>query len=115
MKRRLWPWFVAGFLATFVGIALLKSVYVMVPSGEAVARVKLWRYYLHEWPKTFAVRTWTLGPETVNHDALLPLTISHIAVSVVVGAVVMAVIWGLSRGSCKTVKPVADMDSKVSS
>ena len=100
MKKFLWPWFFVGFLITFVGFALLKTVHYMLRSGDAVAATKLWRFYLNEIPKSFEMQT--LGPATVNIDALPRLALSHGVASIIGGLIFAVVAWWLIRWRSKT-------------
>src|SRR5262249_4162220 len=45
-RRRLWIWFVAGFLLVFLGMSFTVTMYAMAPSGDAVMACKLWQYYI---------------------------------------------------------------------
>lgn len=89
MKRSLWPWFISGFLTTFIGLALFKTVYFMAPSGQAVIRTRLWRFYVIEAPDFFSSPTQALGPATVNAEAFLNFSCVHLGVSVVGGTAVL--------------------------
>lgn len=83
VKQQCWPWFFAGFLVTFVALALFKTVHWMRPQGDAVVAMKLWQLYQLEWPRIGEPQA--LGPATVNQQALMQLTLTHLAVSTVVG------------------------------
>jgi hypothetical protein len=95
MKRKLWPWFMVGFAATFCVLAVVLKSYVMLPSGAAATRVSLWRYYLNELPRIFG--TQTLGPASANQDGLIITTLQHCGLAAIGGLVVLAVAWKLQR------------------
>jgi hypothetical protein len=95
--RCIWLWFLCGFVATFCLLAALLNAYVMLPSGTAVARVKLWQYYLNEWPRALSPRPTMLRPESSSGGALLTNTLEHLAVAVIGGVIVAAVAWWVQR------------------
>ncbi len=101
MKRRLWPWFVIGFLIAFTILAMTLTLYTMLPSGQGVTRTKLWRFYLAEWPRALSAQP--LGPANSNQDSLLSVTFQHVALSTVGGIVALASGWALRRRSLKTI------------
>ncbi len=97
MARRLWPWFLCGFLATFVLLAVVLTVYVMLPTGQSVTMVKLWRYYFNEWPQ--AIGGSTLGPASSNQEGLMSTTAQHVSLSLLGGAALSAIGWWVQRRS----------------
>ena len=96
IRQFLWPWFVVGVFFTFVGIAYLKTVHYMHPSGDAIGTTKLWRFYLMEIPTSLEMKT--LGPATVNGDALPLFVLSHV-VALIIGGLIVAVVarWIVRR------------------
>ena len=94
-RRGLWLWFVAGFLFVFVGMALVVNMYWMDPSGEFIARGKLWQYYLVEIGR--ATSTQSLGPATGSTSAALSTVFQHVLISAVGGAVLLGIGWGVRR------------------
>jgi hypothetical protein len=75
------------------------NVFVMLPSGQGATSVKLWRYYVNEWPQAFSSHA--LGPASVNQNNLPRMTLEHLALSAVGGAVVLAVAWAVRRSMTK--------------
>jgi hypothetical protein len=101
MRRRIWLCFLCGFVATFCLLAASITRYAMLPSGEGVAPVKLWRFYVNEWPRFFAARP--VAAASANQDALLTVTLQHIALSTVGGLAAAAAAVGLQRRARKVV------------
>ena len=95
MKRKLWPWFLVGFAATFFLLATLVKSYVMLPSGAGVTRVALWRYYAAEWPRIFESQA--LGPATASQEGLFATTLQHLGLAVVGGLLLLTVARWIQR------------------
>ena len=51
---RRWPWFAAGFLVVFFGMAVTTTMYTMQPSGQSIEPCKLWKYYADQVRRAFA-------------------------------------------------------------
>jgi hypothetical protein len=95
-RRSLWPWFAAGFLLVFVGMTLVVNMYWMDPSGEFIARGKLWEYYLAEIRRaTNSPRT--LGPATGSTEAAVSTAFQHVLTSAVGGAILLGIGWGVRK------------------
>jgi hypothetical protein len=108
IRRFVWPWFVVGFVFTFVGIAFLKTVRYMHTSGEAIATTKLWRFYLMKMPTSTEMKT--LGPATVNGDVLPWFVLSHTVASIIGGLVIAVVArWTIRRQGAGGQPPVSDL------
>jgi hypothetical protein len=84
LPRRLWPWFVVGFLAVFFALSLTITVYVMRPSGDAVAQCKLWQYYI-------------LGMQFGGKSDVAVTALQHLLASAVGGFVLLGTAWGLGK------------------
>jgi hypothetical protein len=104
MNRRIGLWFACGFVATFCLLAMLLTKYTMLPSAKGVVAMKLWRYYLNEWPREFYSQA--MGPASANGGGLFSTTLQHLALSALGGAVVVSVAWWLQRRSIKRGGPV---------
>jgi hypothetical protein len=98
MKRRLWLWFVLGFVTTFCLVGGLYRMYFMLPSGEAVVSMKLWQYYRWAWPR-FELHSGPrpLGPATGTFPNVLVVLLQHIALSAIAGAITAAIAWWIMR------------------
>jgi len=93
-SRRLWPWFVVGFLGAFLAIAYFGSGYFLTHQG--VYRVPLGRYYALEWK-----RVWNgnQGEGPASGSALVAAKTfgEHVLLSGVGGTLLAAVGWSLSK------------------
>ena len=94
-RRRLWLWFLAGFVIVFVGAALIVTMYSMHPRGHAVIECKLWKYYVIEIPRF--VSPGKLGPATDSSSAVAIVALEHLLVSALGGAVMLGVGWVVNR------------------
>ncbi len=94
-RRRLWLWFVAGFLVVFVGATLIVTMHTMHPQGHAVMECKLWKYYAIEIPRLFSPRN--LGPAMDSSSAVVTVAFEHLLVSALGGAVMLGVGWVVNR------------------
>jgi len=101
-RRRLWPWFLAGFLIVFVGMSLTVNAYYMHPSGRAVVRTQLWDYYLVQLPRLFQAHN--LGPAT-GDSAVGTMLLQHLACSAGGGFAAMGLAWGVRRLKNGTPRP----------
>lgn len=95
MKRSVWLWFFVGGLVTFVGLAIVLKTFVMSPSGTALTRVPLWRYYMVEWPRVFDRQL--LGPASGDPAALLVVALQHLGLAAIGGAACAEVAWWVRR------------------
>ena len=95
-RRGLWLWFVAGFLLVFVGMALIVNMYWIDPSGQFIARGKLWQYYFAEIGRA-TTSTQSLGPMTGITSAAEWTAFEHVLISFVGGAVLLGIGWGVRR------------------
>jgi hypothetical protein len=93
--RRLWLWFVAGFLIVFVGMSAAVTTYYMHPSGQAVVQCKLWQYYVVQIPRMF--QTQNLGPATADSQATVTMLFQHLACSVMGGLGTLGIGWGIHK------------------
>jgi hypothetical protein len=94
-KRRLWHWFLAGFLIVFVGATLIVTMHTMHPQGHAVMECKLWKYYAIEIPRLFGPLN--LGPAMDSSSAVVTVALQHLFVSALGGAVMLGVGWVVNR------------------
>jgi hypothetical protein len=91
-KRRLWLWFVAGFLVVFIGMSFAITMHPMHPSGNAVIECKLWQYYLMEMQQMFSAYE-TYGPATGISAAFTTTVFEHLLCSAIGGAVMLGIGW----------------------
>ncbi len=89
-KSRLWLWFLAGFLLTF--IALLFVLSMDFYNGRAVSRTALWHYYFLEFQLAWN-STGHLGPTSDNSSAALTVVLQHILLSSVGGGMLLTAGW----------------------
>src|SRR5262245_34150027 len=87
--RRLWLWFVAGFLLVFVGMLLLVTMTAMHPSGQYAVQYPLWRYYAIGLPRLFGYSA--LGPASGGTSALMETGGFHLLFSAIGGGAAAAV------------------------
>jgi len=95
-EMRLLKWFLAGFLLVFVGLLFVLHGYSMLPSGEAVIRCKLWRYYLLEIERATSAPA-GLGPDSGSGAAALVVLGQHLAISALAGLVSGGVGFAMNR------------------
>jgi len=76
-------------------MSLSITMFVMHPSGQSVAEVKLWEYYLVEMSR-FSVGPRTLGPAT-GTSSLFTVASQHVLISAAGGAVMMGIGWVIRR------------------
>lgn len=95
-RRRLWLWFLVGFVVVFLALAMLYPMYSF--DGRAVHRTTLWRYYLLEMQQAWN-STGAIGPTSGNSAAGLTTFVIHVLISAVAGTGAMAVGWILQRRS----------------
>jgi hypothetical protein len=82
-RERLRLWFIAGFALVFVSLMFLQTFDVS-PAG--VVRRSLWQYYIIEIPRA-------IGPQLLGPGKWPVVALHHVALSVLGGAVGMAVGW----------------------
>jgi len=87
-KRRLWLWFVVGFLVGFLALAAFYPTYFY--DGRSLRPTRLWQYYLLEVQRS-ANSTGHLGPTSGNTSAALTTAGMHIAVASVAGAIALGI------------------------
>ncbi|MCO6046208.1 hypothetical protein NG895_20110 [Aeoliella sp. ICT_H6.2] len=99
MKSKIALPFLIGFAITFLALALFLPMFATSPSGGALARVPLWRYYVLEIPRL-------LGPQMLGSfsggGGVLAVVLQHVGLALVGGAVVtgVAMLFGVrSRSS----------------
>src|SRR5437867_3457844 len=89
-RRRLWRWFLTGFLIVFLALAI---VYPMdFYDGRSVRLTRLWQYYLLE-TRLAVNSSGYLGPTSRNLTAALTTAVMHLIVSGVAGTVAMGIGW----------------------
>jgi hypothetical protein len=93
-QRRLWLWFLVGFVVTFLGMCVVWPMYFY--DGRAVYKTALWHYYLLE-AQLALTSSGALGPTSGNLAAALTTAAEHIAFSAFIGAIAMAVVWLLRK------------------
>jgi hypothetical protein len=93
-SRRLWLWFVSGFLLVFIGTLLLATTTAMHPSGQHAERYPLWRYYAVALPRLLGPTT--LGPASGGTS---PLTVGlfHVLISAAGGGAAAVLGWWARR------------------
>ncbi len=92
-RRRLWLWCIGGFITTFILIAVSSTTMIMVRVGDkfGVAPIKLWRFYLREWPRAF--EPVNLGSASTNQSILLTATAQHLLLSAGGAAAFLIIGW----------------------
>lgn len=95
-KRGLWPWFIAGFAVVFVGMALVVTMYPILPSGRGVLACPLWRYYLIEARRAMSSLR-NVGPGSGSSSAALVTAVQHIVCSSLGGAATWGAAWAIRR------------------
>ncbi len=98
-RSRLWLWYVAGFLVTFIGMAAAfpMSFY----DGRAVFRSALWHYYLLEFRHAWN-SAGQLGPAPGNASAVVTVALQHVMLSLAGGAILFGIGWITARRSRAT-------------
>ena len=86
-RPRLWPWFVGGFLACFVG--MLVGATALSYRGNALWQVPLWYFYWLEFPNPFGFRA--IGPN--DGSAFYVYALQHLGASLVSGAAMVGLRW----------------------
>jgi len=89
-KRRLWIWFLAGFLIVFLGLSLTKTMYPLNRSGTAVIECKLWEYYVIEVQRA-AHSSGNLGLTTGSTETAITIASQHLLFSAVGGGVMVGI------------------------
>jgi hypothetical protein len=95
-KGRRWVWFAAGFCLVFFGMSLFVTMYSMHPSGQFVVECRLWQYYMLEIERALH-SSGNLGPASGSSSAAVTTAIEHLLCSVVGGAVMLGIVWGVRR------------------
>jgi hypothetical protein len=94
-KRHYWKWFAAGFVLTFVIVALFVPAYGY--DGQRVRQMPLGQYYARE-----IQRAWThdgmMGPAS-GDGAVAQTALEHVLVSIAGGGALVAVGWIVRRFS----------------
>lgn len=93
--RRLYLWFVGGFLLVFVGMLLAVNIMVMHPSGQYAVSYPLWQYYVVYLPKLIGPSA--LGPASGESSALVPRLGIHLVISSVGGGAATGLGWWVHR------------------
>ena len=93
-RRRLWLWFLTGFLVVFVGLALGYPMYFY--DGLTLRPVWLWQYYLLEFNQALH-STGALGPTSGSEAAALTTFGMHLALAALAGLVVAGLGWATQR------------------
>ncbi len=99
MKRKLWLWFIGGFLVMFASLALFKPVNYIPPSEDRIIKMKLWEFYRIEVPKSWHRE---LRPLNSMTTALPRLVFSHLVASTIGGVTVLTVAWSVQRLTNRT-------------
>jgi hypothetical protein len=84
----------AGFLIAFLGMAALYPMHIY--DGRSVRQAWLWQYYLVEIQRATNSPE-ALGPTSGSSAAALTTALTHILVSGIAGAVVMAIGWATKK------------------
>ena len=103
--RRLWPWFVIGFVLVFVGMSLGVTMYPLAPSGDAVIRCPLWQYYVIEAGRGGWISPGTLGPTSGGSSAATTTAVQHVLCSCIGGVVVVGMGWAVRRFRARPPNP----------
>lgn len=87
-RRRLWVWFVIGFVLVFFGLAIAYPMHFY--DGLTVRQTMLWHYYILEidlaWNDPGLV-----GPTTGNSAVAIKIFVQHLCFSALGGVVNMAI------------------------
>ena len=92
--RRLWLWFVAGFLIVFVAMLIFVTMFSMNSSGESLTKCRLWQYYFLE-----VQRSLQSTRVTGQSSAIVETAIQHLAISFVGGVVMFGLGWAIRKRS----------------
>jgi hypothetical protein len=99
-RRRLWPWFIAGFAPMFVGLSLVVTMYPLHHSGRAVIECPLWRYYMIEMRRALTSSGY-VGPADGSFAAAIEAFLLHLTASSASGAALAATSWLVRRNNRK--------------
>ena len=91
-RPRRWPWFAAGFLLVFLGLAGLVHVYTWTPRADALMRCPLWEYYLVELRRA-AGSSGVMGPASGSPGRAVTVAAMHLAASLLGGGLLLGVRW----------------------
>ena len=97
-RRRLWVWFLAGFVIVFVGMSLGVTMYSMDPSGGGIATTPLWQYYVFEVRRGGWVSSRSLGTGS-DSSSVATTALQHVLCSSIGGAVMAGIGWAVRRFS----------------
>lgn len=103
--RRLWPWFVIGFVGVFVGTALCVTMFRMDDSGAGIVSEPLWRYYLAEGWRMHVLSPRSLGPTSGSTEAAFVVLMQHLVISSGGGAILVGIAWAVRRWRGSTFLP----------
>jgi hypothetical protein len=95
-RRRLWLWFIVGFVVVFVGMALGWPMHFY--DGRSVRQARLWQYYLLEI-QLESNSSGAIGPTSGNAAAALGVAATHFVISAVAGAVTAVIGWATQKRS----------------
>jgi hypothetical protein len=94
--RRLWRWFVLGFLVAFLGMAYAVTIPTLHSSGQAVIDRPLWQYYLIEGARAARLNA-PLGPTSGSLSRVIVIALPHVLCSTVAGAAMLGIAWCVHR------------------
>lgn len=94
-RRRLWLWFVTGFVVVFVGMLFGITIYSMDRSG--VAATPLWQYYVIELRNGGWFLSKSLGTASGSSSAAITTPLQHVLWSSIGGAVMAGIGWAVRR------------------
>ncbi|MGD9128256.1 MAG: hypothetical protein PVH19_12840 [Planctomycetia bacterium] len=86
-KRRLWLWFVVGFLVVFLVMSFAMKMLALHPSGQFARYCPLWKYYIIEIRRAMGPSSRMLGPTSGCSAAAITVAFQHILCSAVGGFV----------------------------
>jgi hypothetical protein len=95
-RRSLWPWFVTGFAAVFVGMSLAIPMLSMAPSGRGLVRCPLWRYYIIEARRAMSPSR-GLGPDRDSTSVAIVTAFLHVLCSSIGGVTAVGIAWFVGR------------------
>jgi hypothetical protein len=95
-RRRLWLWFIVGFVVVFVGMALVWPMHFY--DGRSVRQASLWQYYLLEIQLELHSSD-AIGPTSGNAAAALGVATTHFVISAVAGVVTTGIGWATQKRS----------------
>jgi hypothetical protein len=90
--RGLWPWFAAGFLLVFVGMAFGVRMATLNSRGDRVIEGPLWLYYSIEARRVLD-GSGALGPTSGSTATAIATAAQHVFCSCLGGAAMSAIGW----------------------